>query len=141
MNIKDDEIIKMIEDEYSKVFNEENEDEIIKKSIKSFTNDLPFKIYLQENNSDKTITILDKDNFYNISKELSNLLDIKSLDETFSEKLNLLQNYEIYVDFNTKSKYINNKEMKLNSCLCYKTDFKNIKIKKNKSKSKSKSND
>ena len=40
MNIKDDEIIKMIEDEYSKVFNEENEDEIIKKSIKSFTNDL-----------------------------------------------------------------------------------------------------
>lgn len=130
MNIKDDEIIKMIEDEYSKVFNGENEDEIIKKSIKSFTNDLPFKIYLKENNSDKTITILDKDNFYNISQELSNLLDIKSLDETFSEKLNLLQNYEIYVDFNTKSKYINNKEMKLNSCLCYKTDFKNTKIKK-----------
>ena len=141
MNIKDDEIIKMIEDEYSKVFNGENEDEIIKKSIKSFTNDLPFKIYLKENNSDKTITILDKDNFYNISQELSNLLDIKSLDETFSGKLNLLQNYEIYVDFNTKSKYINNKEMKLNSCLCYKTDFKNTKIKKSKSKSKSKSND
>ena len=141
MNIKDDEIIKMIEDEYSKVFNEENEDENIKKNIKSFTNDLPFKIYLQENNSDKTITILDKDNFYNISQELSNLLDIKSLDETFSKKLNLLQHYEIYVDFNTKSKYINNKEMKLNSCLCYKTDFKNTKIKKSKSIGKSKSND
>ena len=141
MNIKDDEIIKMIEDEYTKVFNEENQDENIKKNINSFINDLPFKIYLQENNSDKQIIIIDQDNFYNISQDLSSLLEINSFHETFSEKLNLLQNYEIYVDFNTNSKYINPKEMKLNSCLCYKKDFKNVKIKKNKSKRKSKSND
>ena len=141
MNIKDDEIIKMIEDEYKKVFNEQNQEENIKKNINYFVGDLPFKIYLQENNSDKQIIILDQDNFYNISQDLSNLLEINSFDETFSEKLHLLQNYEIYVDFNTNSKYINPKEMKLNSCLCYKKDFKNVKIKKNKSKSKSKSND
>ena len=141
MNIKDGEIIKMIEDEYTKVFNEENQDENIKKNINSFINDIPFKIYLQENNSDKQIIIIDQDNFYNISQDLSSLLEINSFDETFSEKLNLLQNYEIYVDFNTNSKYINPKEMKLNSCLCYKKDFKNVKIKKNKSKNKSKTND
>ena len=140
MNIKDDKLIKMIEDEYKEVFNEENHDEEVKKNIKSFIRDLPFKIYLQENNGDKQIIIIDQNNFFKMSQDLINLLGINSYGETFSEKLNLLQNYEIYVDFNINSKYINNKEMKLNSCLCYKADFKNIKIKKNKSLNKNKSN-
>ena len=140
MNIKDNKIIQMIEDEYKKVFNIENQDENAKKNINSFISDLPFKIYLQENNTDKQIIIIDKNNFYKISQDFTNLLDINSFEETFSEKLNLLQNYEIYVDFNINSKYINNKEMKLNSCLCYKTDFKNIKIKKNKPQNNYKSN-
>ena len=133
MNIKDEKIIEMIEKEYKDIFDEKNHDENLKNNIDNFINDLPFKIYLQENNSNKQIIIIDKNNFYNISKELSDLLDIKSFQDTFSEKLNLLQNYEIYVEFNTNSKYLKNKEMKLNSCLIYKTDFKNIKIKKNKS--------
>ena len=133
MNIKDEKIIEMIEKEYKDIFDEKNHDENLKNYIDNFINDLPFKIYLQENNSDKQIIIIDKNNFYNISKELSDLLGINSFQDTFSEKLNLLQNYEIYVEFNTNSKYLKNKEMKLNSCLIYKTDFKNIKIKKNKS--------
>ena len=133
MNIKDEKIIEMIEKEYKDIFDEKNHDENLKNYIDNFINDLPFKIYLQENKSDKQIIIIDKNNFYNISKELSDLLDIKSFQDTFSEKLNLLQNYEIYVEFNKNSKYLKNKEMKLNSCLVYKSDFKNIKIKKNKS--------
>ena len=130
MNIKDDKIIQMIEDEYKILFNPENKDEKIKNNINNFLNDIPFNIYLQEKNSDKKIVIIDKNNFFKISEELSNLLGINSFEDTFSEKLSLLDNYEIYVDFNTNSKYINNKEMKLNSCLVYKTDFKNVKIKK-----------
>ena len=132
MNIKDDKIIQMIEDEYKTLFNPENKDEKIKNNINNFLNDIPFNIYLQEKNSDKKIVIIDKNNFFKISEELSNLLGINSFEDTFSEKLSLLDNYEIYVDFNTNSKYINNKEMKLNSCLVYKTDFKNVKIKKKK---------
>ena len=132
MNIKDDKIIQMIEDEYKILFNPENKDEKIKNNINNFLNDIPFNIYLQEKNSDKKIVIIDKNNFFKISEELSNLLGINSFEDTFSEKLSLLDNYEIYVDFNTNSKYINNKEMKLNSCLVYKTDFKNVKIKKKK---------
>ena len=132
MNIKDDKIIQMIEDEYKILFNPENKDEKIKNNINNFLNDIPFNIYLQEKNSDKKIVIIDKNNFSKISEELSNLLGINSFEDTFSEKLSLLDNYEIYVDFNTNSKYINNKEMKLNSCLVYKTDFKNVKIKKKK---------
>ena len=132
MNIKDDKIIQMIEDEYKILFNPENKDEKIKNNINNFLNDIPFNIYLQEKNSDKKIVIIDKNNFFKISEELSNLLGINSFEDTFSEKLSLLDNYEIYVDFNTNSKYINNKEMKLNSCIVYKTDFKNVKIKKKK---------
>ena len=132
MNIKDDKIIQKIEDEYKILFNPENKDEKIKNNINNFLNDIPFNIYLQEKNSDKKIVIIDKNNFFKISEELSNLLGINSFEDTFSEKLSLLDNYEIYVDFNTNSKYINNKEMKLNSCLVYKTDFKNVKIKKKK---------
>jgi ubiquitin carboxyl-terminal hydrolase 4/11/15 len=132
MNIKDDKIIQMIEDEYKTLFNPENKDEKIKNNINNFLNDIPFNIYLQEKNSDKKIVIIDKNNFFKISEELSNLLGINSFEDTFSEKLSLLDNYEIYVDFNTNSKYINNKEMKLNSCIVYKTDFKNVKIKKKK---------
>ena len=133
MNIKDEKIIEMIENEYKKIFDKDNQDEKIKRNIDNFINDLPFKIYLQENNSNKQIIIIDKNNFYNISKKLSDLLDINSFQEAFSEKLNLLQNYELYVEFDIKSKYLKDKEMNLNSCLIYKSDFKNVKIKKNKS--------
>ena len=137
MNIKDDKIIQMIEEEYKTLFynKEENKD-----NIETFLNDLPFEIYLKEKNSEKKIIIIDKNNFDKISDDLSNLLGIKSLEEKFSEKLSLLANYEIFVDFNIKSKYINQKEMKLNSCLIYKTDFKNVKINKSKNKNKYKKN-
>ena len=137
MNIKDDKIIKMIEEEYEILFNNKEEK---KENIQVFLNDLPFEIYLKNKNSEKKIIIIDKNNFYKISDDLSNLLGINSLEEKFSEKLSLLENYEIFVDLNIKSKYINQKEMKLNSCLIYKTDFKNVKINKTKSKNKFKKN-
>ena len=134
MNIKDEKIIKMIEDEYKTIFyKEENKvDENIKKNIDIFIKDLPFEIYLKEKDNDKKIIIIDKNNFNSISKDLTELLEINSFEEKFSEKLQKLANYELYVDFNLESKYINNKEMKLNSCLIYKTDFKNVKINRNK---------
>ena len=137
MNIKDDKIIQMIEEEYKTVFYNKEEN---KENIEAFINDLPFEIYLKEKNSEKKIIIIDKNNFDKISDDLSNLLGINSFEEKFSEKLSLLANYEIFVDFNIKSKYINQKEMKLNSCLIYKTDFKNVKINKGKNKSKYKKN-
>ena len=137
MNIKDDKIIQMIEEEYKTVFYNKEEN---KENIEAFVNDLPFEIYLKEKDSEKKVIIIDKNNFDKISDDLSNLLGINSFEEKFSEKLSLLANYEIFVDFNIKSKYINQKEMKLNSCLIYKTDFKNVKINKGKNKTKYKKN-
>mgnify|MGYP002626730266 FL=1 len=137
MNIKDDKIIQMIEEEYKTVFYNKEEN---KENIEAFVNDLPFEIYLKEKDSEKKVIIIDKNNFDKISDDLSNLLGINSFEEKFSEKLSLLANYEIFVDFNIKSKYINQKEMNINSCLIYKTDFKNVKINKGKNKSKYKKN-
>jgi len=137
MNVEGDKIIQMIEEEYKTVFYNKEEN---KENIEAFVNDLPFEIYLKEKDSEKKVIIIDKNNFDKISDDLSNLLGINSFEEKFSEKLSLLANYEIFVDFNIKSKYINQKEMKLNSCLIYKTDFKNVKINKGKNKTKYKKN-
>ena len=136
MNIKDESIIQIIEEEYKNIFNNEDnkQDENIKKNINAFINDLPFEIYLKEKETEKKVIIIDKNNFSNISNDLTELLGIKSFEETFTEKLSALENYDLHVDFNINSKYINNKEMKLNSCLIYKTDFKNVKSNQSKNK-------
>ena len=133
MKMDEDKLFELIDEEYKKIFNEKISDENIKKNIEQFILDIPFKIYLQEKKTNKIIPIIDENNFFNISKDLSEFLEINSYEDKFSEKLSLLENYEIYVDFQNKSKYLNNKEMKLNSCLVYKTDYKNIKIEQKRS--------
>ena len=133
MKMDEDKLFELIDEEYKKIFNEKISDENIKKNIEQFILDIPFKIYLQEKKTNKIIPIIDENNFFNISKDLSEFLEVNSYEDKFSEKLSLLENYEIYVDFQNKSKYLNNKEMKLNSCLVYKTDYKNIKIEQKRS--------
>ena len=133
MKIDENRIFELIDEEYKKIFSEEITDENIKKNLEDYLSDIPFKIYLVEKNTDKKIIIIDEKNFFNISKDLSELLEINSYEDTFEKKLSVLENYEIYVDFQYKSKYINNAEMKLDSCLCYKTDFKNVKLEQKKS--------
>ena len=133
MKMDEDKLFELIDEEYKKIFNEKISDENIKKNIEQFILDIPFKIYLQEKKTNKIIPIIDENNFFNISKDLSQFLEINSYEDKFSEKLSLLENFEIYVDFQNKSKYLNNKEMKLNSCLVYKTDYKNIKIEQKRS--------
>ena len=133
MKMDEDKLFELIDEEYKKIFNEKISDENLKKNIEQFILDIPFKIYLQEKKTNKIIPIIDENNFFNISKDLSEFLEVNSYEDKFSEKLSLLENYEIYVDFQNKSKYLNNKEMKLNSCLVYKTDYKNIKIEQKRS--------
>ena len=136
MKMDEDKIFELIDEEYKKIYSEKISDENIKKNLEEFLSDIPFKIYLVEKNTNKKIVIIDEKNFFNVSKELSELLEINSFEDTFEKKLSLLEKYEIYVDFQYKSKFINNTEMKLNSCLCYKTDFKNVKLEQKKSSGK-----
>ena len=127
MKIEEDKIFELIGEEYENIFKNAKIDENAKKYLNEFIADIPFKIYLQEkNDNNKIIPIIDNNNFFNISKELNEILGINAIDEKLVDKFSLLNNYEIIVDFQYESKYLNNKEMKLNSCLCYKTDFKNV---------------
>ena len=135
MKMEEEQLFELIDEEYNKIFNDESVDENTKKNIEQFITDIPFKIYLKEknNNSEKIITIIDQQNFESISKDLNELLEINSYQEKIVDKMTLLQKYEIFVEFQSKSKYINNKEINLNSCICYKTDFKNVKLEQKKS--------
>ena len=127
MKIEEDKIFELIGDEYENIFKNAKIDENAKKYLNDFIADIPFKIYLQEkNDNNKIIPIIDNNNFFILSKELNEILGINAIDEKLVDKFSLLNNYEIIVDFQYESKYLNNKEMKLNSCLCYKTDFKNV---------------
>ena len=127
MKIDEDIIFELIGEEYENIFKNAKIEENAKKYLNEFIADIPFKIYLQEkNDNNKIIPIIDNNTFFNISKELNEILGINAIDEKLVDKFSLLNNYEIIVDFQYESKYLNNKEMKLNSCLCYKTDFKNV---------------
>ena len=127
MKIDEDKIFELIGEEYENIFKNAKIEENAKKYLNEFIADIPFKIYLQEkNDNNKIIPIIDNNTFFNISKELNEILGINAIDEKLVDKFSLLNNYEIIVDFQYESKYLNNKEMKLNSCLCYKTDFKNV---------------
>lgn len=57
MNIEEEKLFELIDEEYEKIFNNENIDENIKKNIEQFIADIPFKIYLKEKKS-----IIDKNN-------------------------------------------------------------------------------
>ena len=130
MKMEEENLFELIDEEYNKLFNNESIDENIKKNIEQFISDIPFKIYLKEKknvNNEKIIAIIDKDNFTKISKDLNELFELNTYEGKIVDKMELLQNYDIIVDFKNDSKYINNKEINLDSCLCYRTDFKNIK--------------
>ena len=135
MKMEEEKLFELIDEEYEKIFNMENNDENIKKNIEQFIDDIPFKIYLKEKDNDnKIITLIDKNNFNKISKELNELLEIKSFEEKIVDKIDLLKNYEIFIEFKNNSKYLNNKEINLNSCICYRTDFKNVRLEKEQKK-------
>ena len=127
MKMDEDKLFELIDEEYNTLFNKEDNDNN-KKNIEQFLSDIPFKLYLIEKNTNQKIPIIDENYFYDLSDELSDLLEINSYEETFTKNISLLEKYEIVVDFQKDSKYINSKEMNLNNCLCYKTDFKNVKL-------------
>ena len=127
MKMDEDKLFELIDEEYNTLFNKEDNDNN-KKNIEQFLSDIPFKLYLIEKNTNQKIPIIDENYFYDLSDELSDLLEKNSYEETFTKNISLLEKYEIFVDFQKDSKYINCKEMNLNNCLCYKTDFKNVKL-------------
>ena len=96
--------------------NEEKEREK-EKLLEKFVKNLPFKIYIRQQkiyyNNEKTI-FLDKDNFNKLSKQFKELFKLKSFKSSI-EKTEIAKEYEIIVEFNQESNYINKDTFKLNN--------------------------
>ena len=132
VNIEDGPIFDLINKEYEKLFNSKgNPDDEINEQINNFINDIPFQIFLTKNIEEKDtdrIYIINKNNFFDLSKEFIESLDIKSYNEPITNLLKFMQEkeYNIEVEFNTDSNYINSKLYKLNNCITNKLTYNEI---------------
>ena len=130
IEIKDDYILDLINKEYQEIFNNNKltENNRNYEYINDFLKDLPFKLYLTNNLEDKNekkIYIIDENNFINLSKEFSELTNIKEYNDPIKGLLKLIKNekYNIVVELINNSKYINEKLYKLNNCIKYVCNF------------------
>ena len=132
VNIEDGPIFDLINKEYEKIFNsKENPNDEINEQINNFINDIPFQIFLTKNIEEKDtdrIYIINKNNFFNLSNEFIESLDIKSYNDPITNLLKFMQEkeYNIEVEFNTDSNYINRKLFKLNNCITNKLTYNEI---------------
>ena len=132
VNIEDGPIFDLINKEYEKLFNSKgNPDDEINEQINNFINDIPFQIFLTKNIEEKDtdrIYIINKNNFFDLSKEFIESLDIKSYNDPITNLLKFMQEkeYNIEVEFNTDSNYINSKLYKLNNCIANKLTYNEI---------------
>ena len=123
VNIEDEPIFDLINKEYEKLFNSKgNPDDEINEQINNFINDIPFQIFLTKNIEEKDtdrIYIINKNNFFDLSKEFIESLDIKSYNDPITNLLKFIQEKEYFleVEFNIDSNYINSKLYKLNNCI------------------------
>ena len=132
VNIEDEPIFDLINKEYEKIFNSKgNPNDEINEQINNFINDIPFQIFLTKNIEEKDtdrIYIINKNNFFDLSKEFIESLDIKSYNDPITNLLKFMQEkeYNIEVEFNTDSNYINSKLYKLNNCITNKLTYNEI---------------
>ena len=132
VSIEDGPIFDLIDKEYKIMFkSKENSTDEINERINNFINDIPFQIFLTKNigerDSDR-IYMINKNNFFNLSNEFIEFLDIKSYNEPITNLLIFMEEkeYNIVVEFNTESNYINRKLYKLNNCISNKLMYNEI---------------
>ena len=132
VSIEDGPIFDLIDKEYKIMFNsKENSTDEINERINNFINDIPFQIFLTKNIEERDndrIYMINKNNFFNLSNEFIEFLDIKSYNEPITNLLIFMEEkeYNIVVEFNTESNYINRKLYKLNNCISNKLMYNEI---------------
>ena len=87
------------------------EDDKLKEFIKQFKSDIPFEIYIRKERDDNfyygKIPFLDSKHFSTYSKKLKKFLEIEDFSSPLSSIQTDISDYEIIVQFNPDSKYIN----------------------------------
>ena len=122
---------KKDENEKKETKNEEKDDKEKNKSPKeklldNFIQDLPFKIYMRKEKQyfdNPDILFLDKQHFNKLPKAFKNLLELKSFKDTLDKASNDINGYEMIVEFNQESKYINKKLFKLDDFEEYSLEY------------------
>ena len=122
---------KKDENEKKETKNEEKDDKEKNKSPKeklldNFIQDLPFKIYMRKEKQycdNPDILFLDKQHFNKLPKTFKNLLELKSFKDTLDKASNDINGYEMIVEFNQESKYINKKLFKLDDFEEYSLEY------------------
>ena len=105
--------------------NEENNER--KEFLNKFIKDLPFKLYIRKDRDSSNysrILIFDKDNFNNLPKKFREKYSFKSYKDKLNNCDEDLNEYELTVEFEQNSKYINKDTFELNKFDEYSLEYK-----------------
>ena len=116
---------KMEEDKNDEKKEEKNENESeIEKCINNFKKDMPFKISIVHKRKDEKIPFVSNIYFTKLSDKLKEDIKIKSLNDTLVDYSTNMDDYNLIVEFNEESKYINKITFNLDYFDEYEFDFK-----------------
>ena len=151
--LDDNKLIEMIEKEYEELFknnnkegeetkdnenkdkmeedkNKENKEEKNEngsereRCISNFKKDMPFKISVIHKRTDEKIPFVSNLYFTKLSNKLKEEIKINSLNETLEDYTTKMDDYNLIVEFNEESKYINKTTFNLDHFDEYEFDFK-----------------
>ena len=93
------------------------------KCIDKFRKDMPFKISIIHNHFNRKIPFVNNKYFTKLSDELKNNINIKSLNDTLENYKSDMNDYNLIVEFNEESKYINKTTFDLDHFDEYEFDY------------------
>jgi len=94
------------------------------KYINNFKKDMPFKISVVHKRTDEKIPFVSNIYFTKLSSKLKEDIKIKSLNDTLVDYTTNMDDYNLFVEFNEESKYINKTTFDLDHFDEYEFDFK-----------------
>ena len=105
-----------------------SEDDILKKLIEQFKADIPFEIFIRRERDDNLYygktPFIDSKHFSRYSKKLKEFLKIENFDCPLSDIQTDISDYEVIVQFNPDSKYINKSAFNLDHYYSIEFDYK-----------------
>ena len=122
MTMEEEYIINLINKEYRRIFNEFPSEEDIE-YLQNYLQDMPFKFTLRETEGQKVIEIFDENNLNMLSNDFKEIAEVTSVQSCIKEFFDKIQDFNLAIEFNNDSKYINKKNFKLDTCIIKRLDF------------------
>ena len=124
--LDDNKLIEMIEKEYEELFKNNNKEEEETKDNENkdkMRKDMPFKISIIHNHFNEKIPFVNNKYFTKLSDKLKDNINVKSLNDTLENYKSNMDDYNIIVEFNEESKYINKTTFDLDHFDEYEFDY------------------